>query len=107
MGYDVCIECRDPAPLPSSEQIQKAEEHLAYLDAVWSAKRYEEEHEGAADLSDGSRRSATKTQGGRRPRPAPSASHIVHFTFPASPPGYAYTMWHLTPFLNFLSTSLF
>ena len=106
MGYDVCIECRDPAPLPSSEQIQKAEEHLAYLDAVWSAKRYEEEHEGAADLSDGSRRSATKTQGGRRPRPAPSASHIVHFTFPASPPGYAYTMWHLTPFLNFLSTIL-
>ncbi|KAI5118131.1 hypothetical protein M0805_001730 [Coniferiporia weirii] len=95
MGYDICIECRDPAQLPSQDQLRAAEAHLTSLDALWSARRYAQE----TDDSSGS----PQTVPLRTPRPAPSASHVVHLSFPASPPCFAYTMWHLTPFLNFLS----
>lgn len=96
MRFDVCIECRDCAPLPSTEQINFAEGHLSLLDALWSARTYEAaQGEGANTGSDLPPRS---------PRPAPSAEHVVHLAFPASPPSHAYTMWHLTPFLNFLSS---
>ena len=85
MRFDVCIECRDYAPLPSTDQIDNAKGHLALLDAIWNVHMYE------AELP-------------YSPRPAPSAKHVVHLAFPASPPSHAYTMWHLTPFLNFLSS---
>ncbi|KAH8117945.1 hypothetical protein DFH11DRAFT_1687033 [Phellopilus nigrolimitatus] len=97
MGYDVCIECRDPASLPSPEQLRAAEAHLATLDAHWSARSFAQESESSSTSS------TMFTSSLRPPRPAPSASHIVHLTFPASPPCFAYTMWHLTPFLNFIS----
>ena len=33
-GYDICIECRDCASIPSAEQIKAAEAHLAALDEI-------------------------------------------------------------------------
>ncbi|THG92962.1 hypothetical protein EW145_g8520, partial [Phellinidium pouzarii] len=126
MGYDICIECRDPAPLPTQDQLRAAAAHLASLDALWSARRFSQESEAVescgASSSDcnlnpnpnsspslpSSLLSSSSSPPHSRsllraPRPAPSASHVVHLTFPASPPSFAYTMWHLTPFLNFLS----
>lgn len=34
-GYDICIECHDLAPFPSSAHLRAAEEHLATLDKLW------------------------------------------------------------------------
>lgn len=87
MGYDLCIECRDPALLITDDQIRAAESHFATLDRLWVAK-----HASGDDKSTSC-----------PPRPAPSASAVLHMTFPASPPCLTYTHWHVMPFLNFLA----
>ncbi|KAL5486084.1 PPS1 [Sanghuangporus weigelae] len=91
MGYDLCIECRDPALLITDDQIRAAESHFATLDRLWSAR-----HHASASTSETSSSSCP-------PRPAPSASAVLHMTFPASPPCLTYTHWHVMPFLNFLA----
>ncbi|KAL5526497.1 PPS1 [Sanghuangporus sanghuang] len=91
MGYDLCIECRDPALLIMDDQIRAAESHFATLDRLWAAR-----HHASASASETSSSSCP-------PRPAPSASAVLHMTFPASPPCLTYTHWHVMPFLNFLA----
>ena len=93
MGFDVCIECRDCARIPTTEQLDAARAHLAALDAAWSARRYETQAFGQAK----------STASYRTPRPPPSASQVVHLLFPASPPCFSYTMVTLNPVLDFLS----
>lgn len=88
MGYDVCIECRDGASSVSTDQLRNAEEHLASLDAIWSARCF----------------STPGTPNYRKPRPPPSAQHIVHLAFPSSP--YSFFMPGLVMFLEFLSALL-
>lgn len=90
MGYDVCIECRDPASLITNDQIHTAEMHLATLDTLWATQCRGDAAEGAS--------SSTVP-----PRPPPSASAVLHMTFPASPPCLTYTHWHIMPVLNFLA----
>ncbi|KAF9473800.1 hypothetical protein BDN70DRAFT_908748 [Pholiota conissans] len=34
-GYDICVECHDLAPFPSTAHLRAAEEHLATLDVMW------------------------------------------------------------------------
>ncbi|KAF8181270.1 hypothetical protein BJ912DRAFT_612758 [Pholiota molesta] len=61
-GYDICVECHDLAPFPSTAHLRAAEEHLAMLDVMWrerwerawfareerKARRHEEEASAAA-----------------------------------------------------------
>lgn len=89
-GYDVCIECRDPATLVTDEQIRAAEAHLSTLDALWAARHRSHSSEGVIPSV-------------CPPRPPPSASAVLHLSFPASPPCLTYTHWHVMPFLNFLA----
>jgi dual specificity MAP kinase phosphatase len=87
LGFDICIECRDsmlPTPLIPEDELRAANTHLAKLDALWSA-----------------RSSASK---GRSARPAPSASNIVHFSFPATI--RSFMMPGLIRFLDFLSSKI-
>lgn len=91
MGFDVCIECRDCARIPTTDQLTAATAHLAALDAAWTARRYQTHL-----LNDSSTMKRT-------PRPPPSASQVVHLYFPASPPCFSYTMVALNPVLDFLS----
>lgn len=91
MGFDVCIECRDCARIPTTDQLTAATAHLAALDAAWTARRYHTHL-----LNDSSTMKRT-------PRPPPSASQVVHLYFPASPPCFSYTMVALNPVLDFLS----
>ncbi|TDL25534.1 hypothetical protein BD410DRAFT_819675 [Rickenella mellea] len=133
-GYDLCIECRDYAPFPTSHQLRQAEAHLAALDALWSARRFAaacapatapatpEHHRPEEPQRDVGSPTPTPTpvsssapsspapgiHGGgslRTPRPAPCASQVVHLSFPASPPSHAHALvGSLLPFLSFLST---
>lgn len=134
-GYDVCIECRDCAPIPSLDVLQAAECHLRALDAAWNDRRKalakaHEKHEvideeetspspvGMPSSPSSSRtvtfsppgspsscrRSSISPSSRRVARPPPSASNVVHLTFPASPPTFVYSIWALTPFLSFISS---
>lgn len=96
MGFDVCIECRDCARIPTTDQLTAATAHLAALDAAWTARRYHTHHL----LNESSGNDSTMK---RTPRPPPSASQVVHLYFPASPPCFSYTMVALNPVLDFLS----
>lgn len=95
MGFDVCIECRDCARIPTTDQLAAASAHLAALDAAWTARRYQMHL-----LNESSNNNSTMK---RTPRPPPSASQVVHLYFPASPPCFSYTMVALNPVLDFLS----
>ncbi|KLO17443.1 hypothetical protein SCHPADRAFT_900708 [Schizopora paradoxa] len=132
-GYDVCIECRDCAPIPNVEQLRQAEAHLSALDAAWNDRRKalskakgkdkvieEEASPSPAGMpsSPSSMRTVTSPPGSpsscrrssvspssrRAARPPPSASNVVHLTFPASPPAFVYSIWALQPFLSFISS---
>jgi len=124
-GFDVCIECRDCAPIPSVEQLRAAEAHLNALDAAWNDRRkvlseangrhkaIEEDPSPSPSSSrtvtsppgspSSCRRTSISPSSRRTPRPAPSASNVVHLAFPASPPSFVYSIWALQPFLNFVS----
>ncbi|KAH9924110.1 hypothetical protein B0H21DRAFT_153462 [Amylocystis lapponica] len=95
-GFDVCIECHDFAPFPSSAHIRAAEEHFAALERHW-VERCVAAAEGdpSADPNEF-----------LPPRPPPSPAAVVHLPFPSSPPPSAATLTVIMPFLALMDTLL-
>ncbi|KAF8895984.1 hypothetical protein BD779DRAFT_1493305 [Infundibulicybe gibba] len=83
-GYDICIECHDLAPFPSTAHLRAADDHLAVLDGGWveRCKRL-----GLDTIP---------------PRPPPNANAVIHLPFPSSPSSSPATMNALMPVLRFL-----
>ncbi|KAI0635551.1 hypothetical protein C8Q77DRAFT_1098152 [Trametes polyzona] len=92
-GYDLCIECHDYAPFPTSAHLRAAEEHLRALEKRWVERC-------VADM-DGVDPKDTVP-----PRPPPSASYVVHLPFPSSPASSVVTVNTLLPFVSFLQRLL-
>ena len=89
-GYDVCIECDDSAPFPSSAHMRAAEEHIARLEKRW-ADHCMKEMERAEDGVDSARELPV--------RPPPSAGLVVHLPFPSS---IMYSGNSMLPFVTWL-----
>ena len=81
-GYDLCIECHEMAPFPSTAHLRAAEEHLVMLDTLWA------ERQGGGDEIN--------------IRPPPNANAIIHLPFPSSPSSTQASVASLVPFLKFL-----
>ena len=92
-GYDLCIECHDYAPFPTSAHLRAAEEHFRLLEKRWVERC-------VADM-DGLDPKDTV-----QPRPPPNASHVVHLPFPSSPASSVVTINTLLPFIQFLKSLL-
>ncbi|KAF9004867.1 hypothetical protein BDZ89DRAFT_1169119 [Hymenopellis radicata] len=82
-AYDLCIECHDLAPYPSSAHLRAAEDKLSSMEAAWL-----DEDETDAD-------NTPKT---RTVRPPPDANDVIHLPFPSSPPNTG----HIRPLVRFL-----
>ncbi|KAG6906744.1 hypothetical protein DXG01_012296 [Tephrocybe rancida] len=89
-GYDICIECHDLAPFPTSVHLKAAEEHLTTLDDLW-VKR--------VTGKDGQTEPAT---GVLPPRPPPNANAVIHLPFPSSPSNTQTSMNAIMPVIRFL-----
>lgn len=92
-GYDLCIECHDYAPFPTSAHLRAAEEHLRVLEKRW-VERCVADTEGV------------DRTGTIPPRPPPSASYVVHLPFPSSPASSVVTVNTMLPFISFLERIL-
>ena len=88
-GYDLCIECHDYAPFPTSAHLRAAEEHIRMLEKRWI--------ERCVSDADG-----VDPKDPLPPRPPPNASHVVHLPFPSSPASSVVTVNTLLPFVQFL-----
>ncbi|KAF7981319.1 hypothetical protein HWV62_34261 [Athelia sp. TMB] len=93
-GFDVCVECHELAPFPTTAHMRAADEHLAMLDAMWAARCKAEGTWGG------------EGEGGEAQeipvRPPPNANAIIHLPFPSSPPATAAAVAALLPFVKFL-----
>jgi dual specificity MAP kinase phosphatase len=101
-GYDICVECHEMAPFPSTAHLRAADEHLQMLDALWADRNGLGlgHPEGGGDASGSG-------SGGELPiRPPPNANAIVHLPFPSSPPSTAGAVASLLPFVKFLERVL-
>lgn len=87
VGFDLCLECHDLAPFPSSAHLRAADDHLAMLDALWASR-----HKGSTEPLP--------------PRPAPHPSAVIHLPCPSSPPSTVSTMNSLLPLVKFLERCL-
>ncbi|EIN10084.1 hypothetical protein PUNSTDRAFT_86633 [Punctularia strigosozonata HHB-11173 SS5] len=87
LGYDICIECHDAAPFPSSAHLRAAEEHVNALEEMWAQRCAKIQTPGAV-------------------RPPPNANSVVHLPFPSSPPSTSVTLSALMPFLAMLERLL-
>ncbi|KAI0351741.1 hypothetical protein OH77DRAFT_1563589 [Trametes cingulata] len=83
-GYDICIECHDYAPFPTSAHLRAAEEHLRVLEKRWVERC-------VADMD------GVDPKDPVPPRPPPSAS---------SPASSVVTVNTLLPFIAFLERLL-
>ncbi|KAI0366162.1 hypothetical protein BV20DRAFT_952868 [Pilatotrama ljubarskyi] len=92
-GYDICIECHDYAPFPTSAHLRAAEEHLRVLEKRWVERC-------VADMD------GVDAKDPVPPRPPPSASYVVHLPFPSSPASSVVTVNTLLPFIAFLERLL-
>ncbi|TFK81314.1 hypothetical protein K466DRAFT_502359 [Polyporus arcularius HHB13444] len=88
-GYDLCIECHDYAPFPTSAHLRAAEEHMRILEKRWIERC-------VSDMDNAGSKDALP------PRPPPNASHVVHLPFPSSPASSVVTVNTLLPFIQFL-----
>lgn len=114
MGYDLCIECDDLAPFPTSAQMRAVEDHLAMLERLWVERclRKTEQDYQHSDPSAASGSSSGVPMDGVEettphgetvtipPRPPPNAASVVHLSFPSS---VSYTP-SLLPFITWLET---
>ncbi|KZP17660.1 hypothetical protein FIBSPDRAFT_22975 [Athelia psychrophila] len=98
-GYDVCVECHEMAPFPTTAHMRAADEHLSMLDTMWVERCKAEAEAGLGGLAEG---------GGLGPngeipvRPPPNANAIIHLPFPSSPPSTSAAVAALLPFVKFL-----
>ncbi|CDO74503.1 hypothetical protein BN946_scf184979.g58 [Trametes cinnabarina] len=88
-GYDICVECHDYAPFPTSAHLRAAEEHLRVLEKRWIERC-------VADMDSVDPKAPIPL------RPPPSASHVVHLPFPSSPASSVVTTNTILPFIAFL-----
>ncbi|TBU24429.1 hypothetical protein BD311DRAFT_671810 [Dichomitus squalens] len=88
-GYDLCIECHDYAPFPTSAHLRAAEEHIRLLEKRWIERC-------VADME------GLDSKDPVQPRPPPNASHVIHLPFPSSPASSVVTVNTLLPFVQFL-----
>ncbi|KAH0832978.1 hypothetical protein J3R83DRAFT_11956 [Lanmaoa asiatica] len=86
LGFDICIECHEHAPLPSLGHLRAAEEHVRMMEVEWA---------------EGWRRHWER-QGTIPPRPPPHPSAIIHLPFPSSPQATAAGLNALLPVIRFL-----
>ena len=63
LGFDICIECHDAAPLPSKDHLRMVEERVDGMEQAWQSRE----------------------KSGSAPRPPPTAANIIHLLFPSSP----------------------
>ncbi|KAF9236694.1 hypothetical protein BU15DRAFT_89003 [Melanogaster broomeanus] len=81
LGFDICIECHEFAPLPSAAHLRAAEEHVRALEVEWVE---------------------CSPSGTIPPRPPPHPSSIIHLPFPSSPQGSPAGLNLLIPVIRFL-----
>ncbi|KIJ67125.1 hypothetical protein HYDPIDRAFT_38546 [Hydnomerulius pinastri MD-312] len=100
LGYDICIECHEYAPLPSSAHLRAAEEHVRALEVEWANRcRHQEHRSSSPQQQDTTRSRDTYTI---PPRPPPHPSSIIHLPFPSSPQGTSAGLNALMPVIRFL-----
>lgn len=88
-GYDLCIECHDYAPFPTSAHLRAAEEHVRMLEKKWI------EH-CLVDTDGVDSKDPIPT------RPPPNAIHVIHLPFPSSPASSVVTVNTVLPIIQFL-----
>jgi len=105
-GFDICVECHDSAPFPSTAHLRAAEEHLAMMDVMWrerwdrtwAARKKSKKCDGESLSSSSSSMPPPPTP----PRPPPHANAVIHLPFPSSPINLQATMAALMPVVRFL-----
>ncbi|PPQ72992.1 hypothetical protein CVT26_014508 [Gymnopilus dilepis] len=114
-GYDICVECHDLAPFPSTSHLRAADEHLGTLDVMWRERwekawlareekrvRREMEQNGEQLARGEIPSSRIRPPPPAPPRPPPHANAVIHLPFPSSPSNSQATMVALMPVIRFL-----
>jgi len=113
-GYDICIECHDLAPFPTTAHMRAAEEHLGMLDVMWKERwerawvaREERRIRKATEAAAGGDGAATPniritTPPPAPPRPPPHANAVIHLPFPSSPSNSQASMVAVIPVIRFI-----
>lgn len=91
-GFDICVECHEYAPLPSTAHLRGVEEHIRTLEMEWV------EHCQRAAVRRGEGMGADKIP----PRPPPHPSAIVHLPFPSSQQAMPSILSALIPLIRLL-----
>ena len=102
-GFDICVECHDLAPFPSTAHLRAAEEHLAMMDVMWRERwdrAWAAREESKKEASSSSTPSIPPPPA--PPRPPPHANAVIHLPFPSSPSNSQATMAALIPVVRFL-----
>lgn len=99
-GYDVCVQCHDAAPFPTTAHLRAAEDHLAALESMWVDKWLQKQG-GDEVMKDVDEKDVDVP-----PRPPPNANAVIHLPFPSSPPATAVSMSAIVPFIAFLEQFL-
>ena len=103
-GFDICVECHDLAPFPSTAHLRAAEEHLAMMDVMWR-ERWDRTWAAREKTCDGESLSSSSSSipaPPTPPRPPPHANAVIHLPFPSSPINSQATMAALMPVVRFL-----
>jgi len=93
-GFDICIECREYAPLPSTAHLRAVEEHVRTLEMEWVEQCQRVAANGGENMD------VDKDKIPPRPPPHPSA--IVHLPFPSSQQAMPSMLSSLIPLIRFL-----
>ncbi|KAI0342585.1 hypothetical protein BDW22DRAFT_1330430 [Trametopsis cervina] len=92
LGFDICIECDDMSPFPTTAHMRAAEDHIARLERRWAEQCLKEMEEAApGGRVDPSREIPV--------RPPPSAGLVLHLPFPSS---VSYAGNSILPFVSWL-----
>ncbi|KAL0567350.1 tyrosine/serine/threonine protein phosphatase pps1, partial [Marasmius crinis-equi] len=80
LGFDICIECHDAAPLPSKDHIRMVEDRVGAMERAWQSNQ----------------------SSGSVPRPPPTAANIIHLPFPSSPAASTSNVKEVVGIINWL-----
>ncbi|KAF8837479.1 hypothetical protein BDN67DRAFT_198128 [Paxillus ammoniavirescens] len=131
LGFDICIECHEFAPLPSAAHLRAAEEHVRALEVEWverwrrhwEQQKWQQQQAPSApspspqsqsqspspspahsppDTHPNATFNAPASSRTIPPRPPPHPSSIIHLPFPSSPQGTQAGLNSLMPVIRFL-----
>ncbi|KAF9223829.1 hypothetical protein BS17DRAFT_753906 [Gyrodon lividus] len=131
LGFDICIECHEFAPLPSAAHLRAAEEHVRALEVEWVEwwrkhwEQQKQQHQQAPSSSPSAPQSLSPPPSHSQPddnpndnpnatsnaaassrmippRPPPHPSSVIHLPFPSSPQGTQAGLNALMPVIRFL-----